>query len=58
MIWSYESLQSQYGNMCLALFESLSVKNALNNFVNNVLSRCNIYANIAIIQVILKIVDV
>ena len=40
MIWSYESLQSQYGNMCLALFESLSVKNALNNFVNNVLSRC------------------
>ena len=40
MIWSYESLQSQYGNMCLALFESLSVINALNHLVNNVLSRC------------------
>ena len=26
--------------MCLALFESLSVINALNHLVNNVLSRC------------------
>ena len=34
------SVQSHYGNMCLALFEYLSVINALNHLVNNVLSRC------------------